>query len=308
MIVPAAREDGERRCCRLARRVRLSREYDGKPGAVLREQRGLPATPAPLVQEIRQGVFVFARAARHAQNNRLVFFHLGENSSMSVMTTTPETLEPGATAGGPGVSVIRHPLVQHKLALLRDRATPKKIFKELVDEIAMLMAYEATIDLVLEPADVDTPLERTRGFRVAGKKLTLVPVLRAGLGMVEGILKLVPSARVGHIGLYRDHDTLEPVDYYFKVPGDAAERDFLLLDPMLATGGSAVAAINSLKRAGAQRIRFLCIVAAPEGVRRVRGVHPDVPIICAALDRELNAQGYILPGLGDAGDRLFGTR
>ncbi len=215
------------------------------------------------------------------------------------MTTTPVA---------PGLSIVRHPLVQHKMTLLRDRRTPTKIFKELVDEIAMLMAYEATIDLLLEPTEVETPLERTTGQRVAGKKLTLVPILRAGLGMVEGILKLVPSARVGHIGLYRDHETLEPVDYYFKVPADAAERDFLLLDPMLATGGSAVAAINSLKRAGAQRIRFICLVAAPAGVRRVHDTHPDVPIICAALDRELNAQGYILPGLGDAGDRLFGTR
>jgi uracil phosphoribosyltransferase len=215
------------------------------------------------------------------------------------MTTTPVA---------PGLSLVRHPLVQHKMTILRDRRTPTKIFKELVDEIAMLMAYEATIDLVLEPADVETPLEKTTGQRVAGKKLTLVPILRAGLGMVEGILKLVPSARVGHIGLYRDHETLQPVDYYFKVPADAAERDFLLLDPMLATGGSAVAAINSLKRAGAQRIRFLCLVAAPVGARRVHDAHPDVPIICAALDRELNEQGYILPGLGDAGDRLFGTR
>lgn len=208
----------------------------------------------------------------------------------------------------PGLTLVRHPLVQHKISILRDRATPTKIFKELVDEIAMLMAYEATIDLVLESVEVDTPLERTTGQRVSGKKLTLVPILRAGLGMVEGILKLVPAARVGHIGLYRDHDTLEPVDYYFKIPGDASERDFLLLDPMLATGGSAVAAINSLKRAGAQRIRFLCIVAAPIGVTRVHDAHPDVPIICAALDRELNEHGYILPGLGDAGDRLFGTR
>ncbi len=215
------------------------------------------------------------------------------------MTTTPAL---------PGLTLVQHPLVQHKVTLLRDKRTPKKIFKELVDEIAMLMAYEATADLILEPVEVETPLETTTGQRVAGKKLTLVPILRAGLGMVDGILKLVPSARVGHIGLYRDHDTLEPVDYYFKVPGDAAERDFLLLDPMLATGGSAVAAIAALKRAGAQRIRFLCLVAAPAGVARVHEAHPDVPIICAALDRELNAHGYILPGLGDAGDRLFGTR
>jgi uracil phosphoribosyltransferase len=213
------------------------------------------------------------------------------------MTTTP-----------PGLFIVEHPLVQHKLTILRDRRTPTKIFKELVDEIAMLMAYEATSDLALEPAQIETPLERMTGRRVSGKKLTLVPILRAGLGMVEGILKLVPSARVGHIGLYRDHQTLEPVDYYFKIPADAGERDFLLLDPMLATGGSAVAAINSLKKAGAVRIRFLCLVASPHGVARVREAHPDVPILCAALDRELNDRGYILPGLGDAGDRLFGTR
>jgi uracil phosphoribosyltransferase len=208
----------------------------------------------------------------------------------------------------PTLTIIRHPLVQHKLTIIRDRRTPTRIFKELVDEIAMLMAYEATIDLTVEPIDVETPLEPTVGRHISGKKLTLVPILRAGLGMVEGILRLIPSARVGHIGLYRDHDTLQPVDYYFKVPSDAAERDFFVLDPMLATGGSAAAAVSSLKRAGATRIRFLCIVAAPEGVRRLAESHPDVQIYCAALDRALNAVGYILPGLGDAGDRLFGTR
>jgi uracil phosphoribosyltransferase len=208
----------------------------------------------------------------------------------------------------PTLRLVSHPLVQHKLTILRDRETPTKIFKELVDEIAMFMAYEATSDLALEDAPVDTPLERAMGRRVAGKKLTLVPILRAGLGMVEGIYRLVPGARVGHIGLYRDHDTLQPVDYYFKVPGDAAERDFFVLDPMLATGGSAVAAVASLKRAGATRIRFMCLVAAPEGVRKLAAAHPDVLIYCAALDRGLNESGYILPGLGDAGDRLFGTR
>jgi uracil phosphoribosyltransferase len=210
--------------------------------------------------------------------------------------------------GFPNLTAISHPLIQHKVTLLRDHRTPKKIFKELVDEIAMLMAYEATADLSLEETAVHTPLEETRGWRVGGKKLTLVPILRAGLGMVEGILRLIPSARVGHIGLYRDHDTLEPVDYYFKVPADAAERDFLVLDPMLATGGSAVSAIDSLKRVGARRIRFLCLVAAPRGVERMLEAHPDVLIYCAALDRELNQSGYILPGLGDAGDRLYGTR
>src|SRR5512140_3348973 len=208
----------------------------------------------------------------------------------------------------PTLRLVSHPLVQHKLTILRDRETPTKIFKEIVDEIAMLMAYEATSDLALEDAVVETPLERTVGRRVSGKKLTLVPILRAGLGMVEGIYRLVPGARVGHVGLYRDHDTLEPVDYYFKVPGDASERDFFLLDPMLATGGSAVAAVTSLKRTRATRIRFLCLVAAPEGVKRLSKEHPDVQIYCASLDRELNDQGYILPGLGDAGDRLFGTR
>ena len=208
----------------------------------------------------------------------------------------------------PNLSVSEHPLVRHKLSILRDRATPTKLFKELVEEIAMLLAYDALRDLPLEPASVDTPLETTMGWRVAGKKLTLVPILRAGLGMVEGVLRLVPSARVGHIGLYRDHDTLQPVDYYFKVPGDAAEREFFLLDPMLATGGSAVAAVRSLQRVGAARIRLLCLVVAPEGVARMATECPGIPIIAAALDRELNQNGYILPGLGDAGDRLFGTR
>jgi len=208
----------------------------------------------------------------------------------------------------PTLTVVDHPLVRHKMTLLRDRETSVKTFKELVDEIAMLMAYEATSDLTVEPVPVDTPLESTTGWAVSGKKLVLVPILRAGLGMVEGILRLMPSARVGHIGLYRDHDTLEPVDYYFKVPGDAESRDFLLLDPMLATGGSAAAAVTSLKRAGAHRIRLLCLVAAPAGVRRLAEAHPDVSVLTAALDRELNEHGYILPGLGDAGDRLFGTR
>jgi uracil phosphoribosyltransferase len=204
--------------------------------------------------------------------------------------------------------VVTHPLVQHKLTILRDRATPTKIFKELVEEIAMLMAYEATSDVELEKIEVDTPLETCTGRQIAGKKMTLVPILRAGLGMVEGIYRLVPNARIGHIGLYRNHDTLEPVDYYFKVPSDAGERDFFVLDPMLATGGSAAAAVTSLKRAGATRIRFLCLVAAPEGVRKLTKSHPDITIYTASLDRELNKNGYILPGLGDAGDRLFGTR
>lgn len=208
----------------------------------------------------------------------------------------------------PNLTVVAHPLVQHKVTLLRDKNAATRDFKALVNEIATLMAYEATKDLLLEPVEVETPLEKTTGVRVAGKKLALVPILRAGLGMVDGIIELIPNARVGHIGLYRDHATLEPVHYYFKIPGDEEDRLFLLLDPMLATGGSAVQAVTTLKQVGARRVRFLCLVAAPEGVGRMREAHPDVPIYTAALDRELNEHGYILPGLGDAGDRLFGTR
>jgi uracil phosphoribosyltransferase len=208
----------------------------------------------------------------------------------------------------PNLTVLTHPLIQHKLALLRDRATPTRDFRQLVSEIAMLMTYEVTRDLPTEAVEIDTPLERTGGRRVAGKKLVLVPILRAGLGMVEGISQLVPSARIGHIGLYRDHDTLQPVSYYFKIPSGEADRDFLILDPMLATGGSAVAAGHKLKAAGAARIRLICLVAAPEGVEAMLRAHPDIPVYTAALDRQLNAHGYILPGLGDAGDRLFGTR
>ncbi len=208
----------------------------------------------------------------------------------------------------PNLTTVTHPLIQHKLTILRDRRTPTRDFKQLVNEIATLMAYEATKDLPTESVTIETPLESMEGRQVSGKKLTLVPILRAGLGMVEGIAQLIPSARVGHIGLYRDHDTLQPIDYYFKIPADEIERDFFVLDPMLATGGSAVAAVAALKHAGAQRIRFLCLVAAPEGVQRMLEHHPDVAIFTAALDRELSSVGYILPGLGDAGDRLFGTR
>ena len=208
----------------------------------------------------------------------------------------------------PNLTVLEHPLIRHKLTILRDRRTSTRDFKQLVNEIAVLMAYEVTKDLPLEPVEIETPLERMTGVQLSGKKLTLVPILRAGLGMVEGIAELIPSARVGHIGLYRDHDTLSPVDYYFKIPADEMERDFFVLDPMLATGGSAVAALSALRRAGARRLRFLCLVAAPEGVQALLAAHPDVPVYAAALDRQLNEQGYILPGLGDAGDRLFGTR
>jgi uracil phosphoribosyltransferase len=208
----------------------------------------------------------------------------------------------------PNLTVVQHPLVRHKLSVLRDKETSKKKFKELVDEIAMLMAYEVTKDLPLAPVEIETPLETTTEMKLSGKKLTVVPILRAGLGMVDGVVRLIPSARVGHIGLFRDHDTLQPVDYYFKIPPEPEARDFILLDPMLATGGSASAATSSLKRSGATRVRFVCLVAAPEGVQRMLNDHPDVHVFTASLDRELNDVGYILPGLGDAGDRLFGTK
>ena len=208
----------------------------------------------------------------------------------------------------PGLTVVAHPLVRHKVALLRDTATPKKLFAELAEELAMLLAYEATSDLPLERGTVKTPLESTPAERLPQEAVTLVPILRAGLGMVPGVLRLVPTARVGHIGLFRDHDSLEPVEYYCKIPTGAERGQVFLLDPMLATGGSAVNAATALKQRGITRLKFLCLVAAPEGVRRFHDAHPDVPILAAALDRELNAHGYILPGLGDAGDRIFGTK
>lgn len=204
--------------------------------------------------------------------------------------------------------VAEHPLIQHKMTLLRRQATSKKTFRELVEEITMLLGFEVTRDLPLEAVEIETPLEKTHGMVVSGKKLALVPVLRAGLGMVEGMLRLVPTARVGHVGLYREHESLRPISYYFKIPPDPEARDFVVLDPMLATGGSAEMTVAALKKQGAVRVRLMCIVAAPEGVQRMLGDHPDVQIFAAALDRELNNEGYILPGLGDAGDRLFGTR
>jgi uracil phosphoribosyltransferase len=207
----------------------------------------------------------------------------------------------------PNLIVTRHPLLRHKVTLLRRHDTSKKIFKELVDEIAMLLAYEVTSDLGTESVSVETPLETTTGEIVRGQQLTLVPILRAGLGMVDGVLNLIPTMRVGHIGLQRDHDTLEPIDYYFKIPLPLEESVFIVADPMLATGGSASAAVSYLKKSGARTIRMMCIVSAPEGVSRMLEDHPDVPVYTAALDRELNGRGYILPGLGDAGDRLFGT-
>lgn len=206
------------------------------------------------------------------------------------------------------VSVVEHPLVQHKLAVLRDETTNVRDFRSLCTEISMLMAFDAMRDLQLEDDEVMTPVARAKVKRLAGKKLALVAILRAGLVMVDGILGLVPTARVGHVGLYRDPETLKPVRYYVKLPNDIAERDAFLLDPMLATGGSAVAAIDLLKEKGAQHIRLLCIIGAPEGIATVEAAHPDVDIILAAKDDHLNDHGYIVPGLGDAGDRIYGTR
>ena len=201
-----------------------------------------------------------------------------------------------------------HPLLQHKLSILRDENTGVKDFREVVSEIATLMCYEATRDLPLEEVEIKTPITTAKFKTIAGKKLAIVPVLRAGLGMVDGILTLIPSAKVGHIGLYRDPDTLEPVEYYCKMPNDIAEREVIILDPMLATGGSASAAIQFIKNYEVKNIKLMNIIAAPEGIQRVHDDHPDVDIYCAALDEKLNDHGYIVPGLGDAGDRIFGTK
>ena len=206
------------------------------------------------------------------------------------------------------VHILDHPLLQHKLSILRDENTGVKDFRQVVSEIATLMCYEATRDLPLEEVEIKTPITTAKFKMIAGKKLAIVPVLRAGLGMVDGILTLIPSAKVGHIGLYRDPDTLEPVEYYCKMPTDIAERDVIILDPMLATGGSASAAIQFIKNYDVKHIKLMNIIAAPEGVERVRKDHPDVEIYCAALDEKLNDHGYIVPGLGDAGDRIFGTK
>jgi uracil phosphoribosyltransferase len=204
-------------------------------------------------------------------------------------------------------SVIDHPLIRHKLALLRDVSTRTRDFKLLVGEIAGLMVYEVTRDLPTEVVEVTTPLEVTQGEQIA-RRIALVPVLRAGLGMVDGIMQLIPNARIGHIGLFRDHTTLQPVSYYFKVPTPASDYRFFLLDPMLATGGSAIAAADALRQAGAREIALVCLVAAPEGIAAFTAAHADIPVYAAARDRELSSLGYILPGLGDAGDRLFGTK
>jgi uracil phosphoribosyltransferase len=206
------------------------------------------------------------------------------------------------------VCVFDHPLIQHKLSILRDKNTSVKEFRELISEIAMLMCYEATRDLPLEEVEVETPIAKAKVCRIAGKKLAVVPILRAGLGMVDGMVNMMPNVKVGHIGLYRDPETLEPVKYYFKMPPDIFERDVIVVDPMLATGGSASAAITFIKETGVKHIKLMSIIGAPEGVARLQKDHPDVDIFIAALDDHLNKDGYIVPGLGDAGDRIFGTK
>jgi len=206
--------------------------------------------------------------------------------------------------------VLDHPLIQHKLTMIRQKDCGTKVFREVVNEISMLMAYEVSRDLPLEDVEIETPLVKTTLKTLAGKKVAIIPILRAGLGMVDGILELIPAAKIGHVGMYRDHDTLQPVEYFVKLPSDISERQLFVVDPMLATGGSAVAAIDALLKRGAQSnsIKFCCLVAAPEGVETLRSAHPEIDIYAAALDERLNEHGYILPGLGDAGDRLFGTK
>ena len=204
--------------------------------------------------------------------------------------------------------VIDHPLIQHKVSIIRDKDCGTKVFREVVDEIAMLMAYEISRDMPVEDLVIETPITKTTQKTLAGKKVAIIPILRAGLGMVDGILELIPAAKVGHVGMYRDEETLEPHEYFVKLPEDIDSRQLLVVDPMLATGGSAIMAIDSLKKRGASNIKFVCLVAAPEGVKALQDAHPDVDIYTAALDDHLNEHGYIVPGLGDAGDRLFGTK
>lgn len=206
------------------------------------------------------------------------------------------------------VQIMDHPLIQHKIGIIRRKETPSKDFRQLVGEIGTLMGYEATRNLPLADVEIETPICKTTVKEIKGKKMAIVPILRAGLGMVEGMLAMIPSAKVGHIGLYRNEETLEPVEYYCKIPADCNERDVFVVDPMLATGGSSVAAIQMLKDRGVKNIRFLCIIAAPEGIKRMQEAHPDVDIYVGALDDHLNENGYIVPGLGDAGDRIFGTK
>lgn len=206
------------------------------------------------------------------------------------------------------VYIFDHPLIQHKLSLMRDVHTGAKEFRELLEEISMLMVYEVTRDLPTKEVEIETPLCKTKARHLSGKKVGIVPILRAGLGMVDGVAKLIPAARIGHIGLYRDPETLEPVEYYCKLPADCADREVFVVDPMLATGGSSVAAIQMLKDKGCKKIHFMCIIAAPEGIAKMQELHPDVDLYVGALDERLNDHGYIVPGLGDAGDRIFGTK
>lgn len=206
------------------------------------------------------------------------------------------------------VTIMDHPLIQHKIGIMRMKDTSTKEFRDLVSEVAMLICYEATRELPLEDIEIETPLVTTTVKEIAGKKLCIVPILRAGLHMADGILNLIPNAKVGHIGMYRNEDTLEPTEYFCKLPQDATDRDIYVVDPMLATGGSAIAALTSLKNRGIKKIQFLCLIAAPEGVKALQEAHPDVDIFIGALDERLNEQGYILPGLGDAGDRIYGTK
>lgn len=204
--------------------------------------------------------------------------------------------------------IMDHPLIQHKISLLRDKNTGSKEFRELISEVAMLMCYEATRDLPLKEVEIETPICTTNTKIVSGKKLAFIPILRAGLGMVDGVMKLVPAAKIGHIGLYRDPETKLPVEYYCKLPADIDNREVIVIDPMLATGGSAIDAISKLKDRGVHSIKFMCIIAAPEGLKALQDAHPDVAIYCASLDEKLNENAYIVPGLGDAGDRIFGTK
>ncbi|HAT53663.1 MAG TPA: uracil phosphoribosyltransferase [Lactobacillus sp.] len=204
--------------------------------------------------------------------------------------------------------VLDHPLIQHKLTIIRNRDTGTKVFREVVNEISTLMAYEVSRDMPLEDVEVTTPIEKTVKKQLTGKKVAIVPIIRAGLGMVDGFLNLIPAAKVGHIGMYRDEKTLKPVEYFVKMPADIDQRQIFVVDPMLATGGSAIMAIDALKHRGAHNFKFMCLVAAPEGVKALQKAHPDVDIYTAALDEKLNKDGYIMPGLGDAGDRLFGTK
>lgn len=206
------------------------------------------------------------------------------------------------------ITQITHPLIQHKLAIIRDKNTGSKDFRELVEEVAMLMGYEVTRDIQTKDVEIETPICKTTCRMLAGKKLAIVPILRAGLGMVDGMLKLIPAAKVGHIGMYRDEETLQPVEYFCKLPQDIEERDVIVTDPMLATGGSAIDAIDALKKRGAKSIKLMCLISSPEGAKAVQNAHPDVDIYLAGLDEKLNENGYIVPGLGDAGDRLFGTK